>query len=162
MKINFIATFLLASTMLCYNCSNNKVDKQADPNIVIVLLDDMGYGDIESFGAINYSTPNINRLADDGMLFTNFYSAQAVCSASRAGLLTGTYPNRIGIHGALSPRSKTGLHSREKTIAEVLKEKNYKTAVIGKWHLGHQKSFYHLITDLIIIMEFLIQMICGQ
>ena len=144
MKINLIATFLLASTLLCYNCSNNIVDRQADPNIVIVLLDDMGYGDIESFGAINYSTPNINRLADDGMLFTNFYSAQAVCSASRAGLLTGTYPNRIGIHGALSPRSKTGLHSKEKTIAEILKEKDYKTAVIGKWHLGHQKEFLPL------------------
>ncbi|MEO2067519.1 MAG: sulfatase-like hydrolase/transferase, partial [Flavobacteriaceae bacterium] len=144
MKIDFITTFLLASIMLCYNCSNNNAHKQADPNIVIVLLDDMGYGDIESFGAINYSTPNINRLADDGMLFTNFYSAQAVCSASRAGLLTGTYPNRIGINGALSPRSKTGLHSKEKTIAEILKEKNYKTAVIGKWHLGYQKEFLPL------------------
>ena len=104
MKINLIATFLLASTLLCYNCSNNIVDKQGDPNIVIVLLDDMGYGDIESFGAINYSTPNINRLADDGMLFTNFYSAQAVCSASRAGLLTGTYPNSCLLYTSPSPR----------------------------------------------------------
>ena len=143
-KIFFTARFLLATLLLCYNCSNNNLTKQTEPNIVIVLLDDMGYGDIESFGAINYSTPNINRLADDGMLFTNFYSAQAVCSASRAGLLTGTYPNRIGIHGALSPGSKIGLNTNEKTIAEVLKEKNYKTAVIGKWHLGHQKEFLPL------------------
>ena len=143
-KIFFTARFLLATLLLCYNCSNNNLTKQKEPNIVIVLLDDMGYGDIESFGAINYSTPNINRLADDGMLFTNFYSAQAVCSASRAGLLTGTYPNRIGIHGALSPGSKIGLNTNEKTIAEVLKEKNYKTAVIGKWHLGHQKEFLPL------------------
>ena len=143
-KIFFTARFLLATLLLFYNCSNNNLTKQKEPNIVIVLLDDMGYGDIESFGAINYSTPNINRLADDGMLFTNFYSAQAVCSASRAGLLTGTYPNRIGIHGALSPGSKIGLNTNEKTIAEVLKEKNYKTAVIGKWHLGHQKEFLPL------------------
>ena len=143
-KIFFTARFLLATLLLFYNCSNNNLTKQKEPNIVIVLLDDMGYGDIESFGAINYSTPNINRLADDGMLFTSFYSAQAVCSASRAGLLTGTYPNRIGIHGALSPGSKIGLNTNEKTIAEVLKEKNYKTAVIGKWHLGHQKEFLPL------------------
>ena len=115
-----------------------------NPNIIIILLDDMGYGDIESFGAIDYSTPNINKLVENGMLFTNFYSAQAVCSASRAGLLTGTYPNRIGIHGALFPQSKIGLNPSEKTIAEILKEKNYKTAVIGKWHLGYQKEFLPL------------------
>lgn len=144
MKINYINTFFITSILLIFNCSNSKVDENSDPNIVIILLDDMGYGDIESFGAINYTTPNINRLADDGMLFTNFYSAQAVCSASRAGLLTGTYPNRIGIHGALFPKSEVGLNTSEKTIAEVLKEKNYKTAVIGKWHLGHQKKFLPL------------------
>ncbi len=121
-----------------------KVFSEKKPNIVIIMLDDMGYGDIESFGAIDYYTPNINDLADNGMLFTNFYSAQAVCSASRAGLLTGTYPNRIGINGALFPQSKVGLNSNEKTIAEILKEKKYKTAVIGKWHLGHQKEFLPL------------------
>ena len=96
-----------------------KVFSEKKPNIVIIMLDDMGYGDIESFGAIDYYTPNINDLADNGMLFTNFYSAQAVCSASRAGLLTGTYPNRIGINGALFPQSKVGLNSNEKTIAEI-------------------------------------------
>jgi len=144
MKINYINTFFTASILLIFNCSNSKVDKSSDPNIVIILLDDMGYGDIESFGAIDYQTPNINNLADNGMLFTNFYSAQAVCSASRAGLLTGTYPNRIGIHGALFPQSKVGLNTSEKTIAEILKEKNYKTAVIGKWHLGYQKEFLPL------------------
>ena len=94
-----------------------KVFSEKKPNIVIIMLDDMGYGDIESFGAIDYYTPNINKLADNGMLFTNFYSAQAVCSASRAGLLTGTYPNRIGINGALFPQSKVGLNSNEKIIS---------------------------------------------
>ena len=81
-------------------------------------MDDLGYGDISNFGAINYKTPNIDKMANQGMLFTNFYSAQAVCSASRAGLLTGTYPNRIGISGALMPYSRKGLHKDEITIAE--------------------------------------------
>jgi len=134
--------YLLFLFLVTFNYQNSY--SQEDPNIVIILLDDMGYGDIESFGAIDYQTPNINNLADNGMLFTNFYSAQAVCSASRAGLLTGTYPNRIGIHGALFPQSKVGLNISEKTIAEILKEKNYKTAVIGKWHLGYQKEFLPL------------------
>ena len=80
-------------------------------------------------------------MANDGMLFTNFYSAQAVCSASRAGLLTGTYPNRIGISGALMPYSTNGIHEDEKTIAEILKEKGYSTGIFGKWHLGHHKKF---------------------
>ena len=117
---------------------------QEKPNIVLILLDDLGYGDIENFGAIDYKTPNINKLANQGMLFTNFYSAQAVCSASRAGLLTATYPNRIGINGALFPYSKIGLNPNEKTIAEITKEKGYNTAAIGKWHLGHQKKFLPL------------------
>ena len=134
--------YLLFLFLAIFNYQNSYSEE--DPNIVIILLDDMGYGDIESFGAIDYQTPNINNLADNGMLFTNFYSAQAVCSASRAGLLTGTYPNRIGIHGALFPQSKVGLNTSEKTIAEILKEKNYKTAVIGKWHLGYQKEFLPL------------------
>tara|TARA_B100001175_G_scaffold258687_1_gene227236 strand:- start:120 stop:1556 length:1437 start_codon:yes stop_codon:yes gene_type:complete len=134
--------YLLFLLLIIFNYQNSYSEE--DPNIVIILLDDMGYGDIESFGAIDYYTPNINNLADNGMLFTNFYSAQAVCSASRAGLLTGTYPNRIGIHGALFPQSKIGLNTSEKTIAEILKEKNYKTAVIGKWHLGYQKEFLPL------------------
>ena len=104
-------------------------------------MDDLGYGDISNFGAINYKTPNIDKMANDGMLFTNFYSAQAVCSASRAGLLTGTYPNRIGISGALMPYSTNGIHEDEKTIAEILKEKGYSTGIFGKWHLGHHKKF---------------------
>ncbi len=83
-------------------------------------------------GAINYKTPNIDKMVNDGMLFTNFYSAQAVCSASRAGLLTGTHPNRIGISGALMPYSNHGLHEDEITIAEMLKDKGYATAIYGK------------------------------
>ncbi len=104
-------------------------------------MDDLGYGDISHFGAIDYKTPNIDKLVNRGMLFTNFYSAQAVCSASRAGLLTGTYPNRIGISGALMPYSNHGLHEDEITIAELVKNKGYTTGIFGKWHLGHHKKF---------------------
>ena len=80
-------------------------------------------------------------MVNEGMLFTNFYSAQAVCSASRAGLLTGTYPNRIGINGALMPYSNHGINENEVTIAEILKEIGYATGIFGKWHLGHHKKF---------------------
>ncbi len=117
-----------------------KVDKSR-PNFVIIFMDDLGYGDISNFGAIDYKTPNIDMMVNEGMLFTNFYSAQAVCSASRAGLLTGTYPNRIGINGALMPYSNHGINENEVTIAEILKEKGYATGIFGKWHLGHHKKF---------------------
>ena len=131
----FISIFFF----IAFSCTENR--NNSTPNIVIIFMDDLGYGDISNFGAINYKTPNIDKMVNDGMLFTNFYSAQAVCSASRAGLLTGTYPNRIGISGALMPYSKKGLHDDEITIAEMLKDKGYATAIYGKWHLGHQKKF---------------------
>lgn len=111
------------------------------PNIVIVFTDDQGYGDLGVTGAKGYTTPNIDRLAREGTLFTNFHVAQAVCSASRAALLTGTYPNRIGIHGALGPNSTHGIHANETTIAEVLKQRGYATGMAGKWHLGHREPF---------------------
>ncbi len=82
--------------------------KQCTPNIVLILMDDMGYGDIGRTGANQYDTPNLNRLACQGMQFTWYYTPQAVSSASRAGLLTGCYPNRVGIHGALMPWSESG------------------------------------------------------
>jgi len=99
-------------------------------------MDDMGYGDLECYGGFPYHTPNINNLAKDGMRFTNFYVAQAVCSASRSAILTGCYPNRIGISGALSPIAQIALNPEEETIASLLKRKGYKTAMFGKWHLG--------------------------
>ena len=135
---NFII-YLTFFSLLLFSCSEK--ENSNTPNIVIIFMDDMGYGDISNFGAINYKTPNLDKLVNNGMLFTNFYSAQAVCSASRAGLLTGTYPNRIGISGALMPYSNIGIHKNEKTIAEIVKEKGYATAIFGKWHLGHHKKF---------------------
>ncbi len=111
------------------------------PNVVIVFCDDLGYGDIGCFGAEGYATPNLDRMAEEGVRFTRFYVAQAVCSASRAALLTGCYPNRIGIRGALGPRSQVGINAEETTIAEIVKQKDYATGIFGKWHLGHHKQF---------------------
>jgi arylsulfatase A-like enzyme len=110
-------------------------------NVVLIFCDDLGYADVGCYGARGYKTPNIDRLARQGMRFTDFYVAQAVCSASRAALLTGCYPNRIGIKGALNPQAKVGLHSNEVTIAELLKQRGYATAIHGKWHLGHHPQF---------------------
>lgn len=110
------------------------------PNIVLIFADDLGYGDIAPYGA-DYKTPHLDRLAREGRRFTSFYVAQPVCSASRASLLTGCYPNRVGIQGALGPKAQVGIHSNEVTMAELVKQKNYATAMFGKWHLGHHPEF---------------------
>lgn len=120
--------------------------KKSDlPNIVLIYADDLGYGDLGTYGATEYQTPNLDKLASEGMRFTNFEVAQAVCSASRAGILTGCYPNRVGIGGALNPLAKKGLNPEEETIAELVKRAgNYQCAIYGKWHLGHWKPFLPL------------------
>ena len=117
---------------------------QNKPNVVLIFMDDLGYGDLSCYGASLYKTPNLDRMASQGIRFTNFLAAQAVCSASRAGILTGCYPNRVGISGALMPDSKIGLNPAEETIAEIVKKQDYKTCAIGKWHLGHQRQFLPL------------------
>ncbi len=119
-------------------------EKPQNPNIVLIFMDDMGYGDLSCYGASLYKTPNLDRMAAQGIRFTSFLSAQAVCSASRAGIMTGCYPNRVGISGALMPDAKIGLNPSEETIAEVLKKSHYKTGAIGKWHLGYQRQFLPL------------------
>ncbi|MFC5408580.1 sulfatase [Larkinella bovis] len=118
--------------------------KAGSPNVVVFFIDDLGYGDLSCYGASGYTTPNLDRMAAEGTRFTSFLAAQAVCSASRAALLTGCYPNRIGISGALGPGSPVGLNPEEETIAELLKEKGYATGIFGKWHLGSQKEFLPL------------------
>lgn len=116
-------------------------EAQKQPNIIVILMDDMGYGDIGTQGAIGYETPNLDKMGNEGMRFTRFYSVQAVSGASRAGLLTGCYPNRIGFSGAPGPDAVTGINENESTMAEVLKQKGYACAAYGKWHLGHHTKF---------------------
>lgn len=111
------------------------------PNVIIVFTDDQGYADVGCFGAKGFVTPNLDRMAKEGVRFTDFHVSTAVCSASRAALLTGCYHGRVSIHGALSPAARHGLHADEMTIAEVLKQKGYATGMAGKWHLGHQTQF---------------------
>ncbi len=133
---------LLAATAACFPASGAAKPKL--PNIIVVFIDDMGYGDLGCYGATGYTTPNLDRMASQGIRFTNFVSAQAVCSASRAGILTGCYPNRVGISGALNPDSKIGLNLDEETIPEILKPQHYKSIAIGKWHLGCLREFLPL------------------
>jgi arylsulfatase len=114
------------------------------PNVVLIFMDDLGYADIGAYGAEGYETPNLDRLASEGMVFTDFYASQAVCSASRASLLTGCYAERVSIRGALSPSAEVGLHPDETTIAEMLKGRGYATGIVGKWHLGHVPEFLPL------------------
>ncbi len=114
------------------------------PNIIIVFTDDQGYADVGIFGATDIATPHLDQMAADGVKLSSFYAAQPVCSASRAALLTGCYPNRIGIHNAFMPNSKIGLHPDETTLAELLKEQGYATGIFGKWHLGNAPEFLPL------------------
>ena len=110
------------------------------PNIIFIYADDLGYGDLGCYGS-NLRTPNLDRMASEGMRFTQFYSANPVCSPSRAALLTGRYPTRVGVPRVLFPTDSTGLPDSETTIAQVLKQRSYKTMCIGKWHLGHLPQF---------------------
>lgn len=111
------------------------------PNVVVMFIDDMGYADIGPFGASAYATPHLDQMAKEGMRFTDFQVTSAVCSASRAALLTGCYHRRVGISGALGPSAKHGINANEMTLAEVCRQKGYATACYGKWHLGHHPKF---------------------
>lgn len=132
---------LVAAFVVCFHAG---AQTKAKPNIIIINMDDMGYGDIEPYGMTGVATKNFNRVAKEGMRFTHFNAAQPVCTASRAALLTGTYPNRLGLSGALLPESKEALHPEEETIASLLKKAGYKTAMLGKWHLGNKPPYLPL------------------
>jgi len=126
------------------NPKQENVDSTAQnnrPNIILINTDDQGYADVGRFGAKGFKTPNLDKMADEGIILTNFHVAQSGCSASRTALLTGCYPVRLGILGALTPDEKIGLNPNETTIAELLKPLGYKTAIYGKWHLGHHPEF---------------------
>lgn len=128
----------------CARIATRRGAADRPPNFVVIFTDDQGYADVGCYGAQGFQTPHLDRMAAEGMRFTDFYAAQAVCSASRAGLLTGCYPNRIGVRSALHPGSNIGLNADEETIAEVLKKRGYATGIFGKWHLGHHPEFLPL------------------
>lgn len=121
--------------------SNASATPQRPPNFVIIFCDDMGYADIGPFGAEGYETPHLDSMAREGMKFTDFYVGRSFCSPSRAALMTGCIPTRVGVGGNFGPKSTTGLNPDEMTIADVLKQKDYATACFGKWHLGHLPKF---------------------
>lgn len=139
--MNSMSRFLLCLPLLGFGCTHLAVDDvtqpPASPNVVLIFVDDLGYGDLGCTGG-PYRTPNIDRLALEGAFFQDLTVAQPVCSASRAAILTGCYPNRLGIHGALGPHDKHGLNPEETTLAELMKSQGYATALFGKWHLGIQ------------------------
>jgi len=123
-----------------------KRENESVPNIVLILVDDMGYGDIGPFGSQINKTPNLDRMAAEGRTMTSFYVASPVCTPSRAALMTGCYPQRVGLekgsgHIVLFPGDPHGLHPNEITIAETLKAAGYATGCFGKWHLGDQPQF---------------------
>ena len=143
-RLDFIKTMSLGTASLALPVILRSTESSAAgklPNIVIVFTDDQGYQHAGCFGSPLIETPNLDRMAAEGMKFTDFYVAQPVCGASRAALLTGCYPNRIGLLGAPSHKSTHGIHKDEMTIAELVKQRGYATAIYGKWHLGHHPEF---------------------
>ena len=146
-----IQLYIILLTGLIFNTTykpSNEIEQNLKPNFIIVFVDDMGYGDLGSYGHPTIYTPNLDKMAYEGQKWTQFYSASSVCTPSRAALLTGRLPIRNGMIGkrnrVLFPNSKYGIPNSEITIAEKLKESGYKTAAIGKWHLGHKKEYLPL------------------
>lgn len=137
----FSDSYLLICLISIIFSSCNSVSEQKSPNIIFILTDDLGFEDLSSYGSKLINTPYLDKLANEGALLNSYYSTQAVCSASRASILTGSYPNRIGFSGALGPNSKKGINPNELLISEMLKINGYKTAIYGKWHLGDNKKF---------------------
>ena len=139
-KKNIFFIALLFNFWSFYGFQNNN-----SPNYIVIFVDDMGYGDLGVYGNPTISTPHLDKMAYEGQKWTQFYSAASVCTPSRAALLTGRLPVRSGMASSknpvLFPNSLSGLPATELTLAEKLKEKNYKTAIVGKWHLGHTKNY---------------------
>ncbi len=139
--MRLIVLFLVLWGAPSIHCSLAGAQENRPPNFIVVFCDDMGYADIGPFGAKGYTTPHLDRMAAEGMKFTDFYAGRSFCSPSRAALLTGCIPTRVGVGGNFGPRSRNGLHPDEMTIADLLKQQGYATACFGKWHLGHLPKF---------------------
>ena len=133
--------------VLCFLLVGNCPGAEKKPNFIVIFCDNLGYGDIEPFGSTLHRTPSLNRMAREGRKFTHFCVTAGVCTPSRSSIITGCYPQRVGMHvnerdgWVLRPISPYGLHPDEVTIAEVLKAQGYATAIVGKWHLGDQLEF---------------------
>jgi arylsulfatase A-like enzyme len=152
-RTDYLKILMLSAIMGLGSCAKQETPP---PNIVIIFTDDQGYGDVGIYGAKGFETPHLDAMAAEGMKFTDFYVGSSVCSPSRAALLTGCYPQRVGIPGVLFPerlntewdptqrRTKTGIHPDENTLPEMLKANGYATGAFGKWHLGHHKQFMPL------------------
>jgi arylsulfatase A-like enzyme len=132
----------LLAALLLASCTGTPTRDDHALNVVIILTDDQGYGDVGCFGGEGIRTPNLDGMAREGMRFTDFYVAQAVCTASRAALMTGCYPNRVGLQGALNHQSPIGIHEDELLLPEIFKSRGYATGAYGKWHLGAQPKFH--------------------
>ncbi len=145
-------SFKLAAITACistaFSCQKNTtVSTESDPeipNVIFILADDLGYGDLGCYGSSCNRTPNLDNLARLGIRFTDSYAAASICSPSRAALLTGRYPLRMGINGVFFPESFSGIDTSEVTIAEALHKAGYYTGIVGKWHLGHHHAFLPL------------------
>lgn len=133
--------FAMLRTAFAFLCLVSTVFAR-QPNVVLILADDLGYADLGCFGSTTIRTPHLDKLAAGGVKGTSFYVSQAVCSASRASLMTGCYANRVGMQGALNHTSNEGLNPAEWTLPEMLKEKGYTAAAFGKWHLGTRMLFH--------------------
>lgn len=139
-RIRFIFMLFCMSSAWAGSVPESSIEK---PNVVIIFTDDQGYQDLGCYGSPDIRTPHLDQLAEEGMRFTDFYVVASVCSPSRAGLLTGRYPVRMGLaNSVLFPHSGDhGLPPKEQTLAELMKGAGYRTACVGKWHLGHQKKY---------------------
>lgn len=134
---------ILISGLLVGSLGNHAIARDK-PNIIFIYTDDLGYGDLGCYGSKVNRTPNLDRLAENGMRFTDFYSTASLSSPSRAALLTGRYPVRMGINGVFFPGSYTGIPSEEVTLGEALQQQGYHTGIVGKWHLGHHLQYLPL------------------
>ena len=136
----FYSCIILLHLFFSCNISNDHNDK---PNIILIVADDLGYGDLSIFGNKNILTPNIDKLGEEGVVYTDFHSNGSVCSPTRAALLTGKYQQRVGVSGVITAKNHRdkGLSTDEITFANIAKESGYKTGIFGKWHLGYDPKY---------------------
>lgn len=141
--IYFVLVGILSLTLFGHSCKRRtNQDQESSPNIILIMADDLGYGDIGCYGNKNIQTPALDKIAREGMKFISYYSNGPVCTPTRASLMTGNYPQRAGLEGVIyaakAKRYDGGISAEEKTIAELFKNNGYTTGIFGKWHLGYK------------------------